>query len=100
MEKYIVKVYEEECGYDYLEVFVPLGTPKKEVMKNFKMASNYACLLSYDEEHDDMSEYDEHLEDMLWFRELTNGEDTFCHYLQHYCGYSVYGLDVDFEFEW
>ena len=100
MEKYIVKVYEEECGDEYLEVFVPLGTPKSEVMKNFKMAAKYACLFDFDEEYDNRGDYDEHLDDMLDIRHDFGGEYAFGYYLERFCGYSVVGLECDFEFEW
>ena len=77
MEKYIVKAYEEEIGERYIEIYVPKGTSREKVFKNFEMASRYATLTEFDEEYDDIRDYDEHLEDMLWYRDMTNGEETF-----------------------
>lgn len=94
--KYIVKAYEEELGIELFIITVPEGTDEKEVYKNFEMAEKYATI--YD--GDNADEYDEHFEDMVAFKEDSNGMYTFNYYLEQYCGYKVEELVYDFKYEW
>ena len=96
--KYIVKSYEEEIGAELFVITVPEGTPENEVYKNLEMASKYATVSVYDDNDDNY--YDEHFEDMVAFRNDTNGIETFNYYLEEYCGYKVTELTYDFEYEW
>jgi hypothetical protein len=45
-------------------------------------------------------EYDEHFEEMLNFREQTNGEETFNYYIEKVCGWKIEPLEFDFTYEW
>lgn len=94
--EYIVKSSEEELGSDLFIVRVPLGTDEKEAHRNFKMAAKYATVF----DGDSADEYDEHFEDMLAFRQDSNGMYTFNYYLEEYCGYKVKPLICDFDYEW
>lgn len=94
--QYIVKAYEEELGSELFMVIVPEGTDGVEVYQNFEMAQRYATVYA----GDDANEYNEHFEDMLKFREESNGIDTFNYYLEEYCGYKVKPFRYDFEYEW
>lgn len=93
---YIVKAYEEELGSERFIVTVPNGTSRTEVFEKFLMAEKYATVCS----NDNADEYDEHFEDMLRYREDSNGVDTFNYYLEEYCGYKVESFVCDFEYEW
>lgn len=94
---YIIKSYEEELGAESFMVTVPEGTPESEVYNNLVMAEKYATVSIYDDKEDG---YDEHFEDMLEFRQDTNGIETFNYYLEEYCGYKVETFTYDFEYEW
>ena len=94
--EYIIKAYEEELGSELFIVTVPMGTNESEVYKNFIMAEKYATV----DDSYSADEYDEHFEDMLAFRQDSNGMYTFNYYLEEYCGYKVKPLIYDFDYEW
>lgn len=94
---YIVKAYEEELGAEWFMITVPQGTPGIKVYNNLAMAEKYSTVSIYDDKEDG---YDEHFEDMLEFRQDTNGTETFNYYLEEYCGYKVEKITCDFEYEW
>ena len=97
MTKYVIKSFEEECGTEYLYLYVPEGVSKEDVTSAVIMASKYAKLCDYE---DDRSKYDEHFEEMFEVFEKSNGQETFIYYLSNICGWKVEFLTYDFEFEW
>lgn len=94
--EFIVKANEEEMGEDFLKVIVPKGTEESEVIKNFEMAAKYAWVNAGDNPED----YDEHFDEMLEYKEKSNGEYTFIFYLTKFCGYEVSFVVPDFTYEW
>ena len=94
---YIVKVCEEQLGFLYFQVTVPLETDVDEVYKNLNMAKKYINV----QNSDNKAEYDKHFEDMLKYREDNIGINTFSYYLKNYCGYNVKEVsEFDFCLEW
>lgn len=96
--EYLVKAYEEELGANYFLVTVPDETNEDDVYKNFEMAEKYV----YVDFEADPDEYDEHFEDMVEYRENSNGMYTFNYYLEEYCGYTVKDVtgNYDFRYDW
>ena len=67
-----------------------------EVYKNINLAKKYSSV-QYD---DNPSDYDEHFEDMVWYREGYGKLDTFIFYLEEYCGYEILPFSFEYEIEY
>ena len=101
MKKYVIKSYEEECGDEYLYLFVPEDVSKETVEDAIAMASKYAVCHDYLEEDDEERKaYDEHFDEMFGVIENSNGQEAFIYYLTNICGWKVEFLTYEFEFEW
>ena len=96
MQEFIIKSMEEECEDCYWKVTVPDYVSKENVMEKFKMAAKYSTITDCDTEED----YDENFEEMLNFREQSNGECTFNYYIENVCGWKIEPLNFDFVYEW
>ena len=99
MENYkeiIIKSMEEECEDAYWKVKVPAYVSEENLKAKLEMAAKYSVITDCDEEED----FDEHFEEMLNFREQSNGEQTFNYYIEKVCGWKIEPLNVDFVYEW
>ena len=92
----IVKSVEEECYEAYWLIKVPVHVSEEGLKEKLEMAAKYSTISDCDEEEG----YDEHFEEMLNFREQSNGEQTFNHYIKKVCGYDIEPLKIDFVYEW
>ncbi len=90
----IVKSYEEELGSELWAVS-SLTKSKEEILKCCEIAALYAGWIDEEEEHPD-----ENFDYMVEYRENSNGEDTFNHYLEKFCDCTVTAVCYDFEYEW
>ena len=107
---YTAKRTDEEWGDCYFTVTVPNSISEKEVLEKLTMAAKYSHVVILDlacadkEEYaDELTEYDEYFDEMVAYRESSNGDDTFVYYLTKICGYEVESYlepKVDFKFEW
>lgn len=94
----IIKSKDEEKGESYWKVKVPSYLKDNEIKKILEMATKYANLTMYDDT--DADQYDENVEEMVNFRENTNGEETFNYYLTEIHHWVVEPLKIDFEYIW
>lgn len=92
----IVKSVEEECPDAYWRVKVPLYVMEENIKARLNMAAKYSVITDCDNEED----FDEHFEEMLNFRENSNGEETFNYYIEKVCGWKIEPLKIDFSYEW
>lgn len=94
MKTYYVQATDETDGIsEIFAIYVECDTCEN-VSKNIEMAKKYAFV----EREDEPSNYDEHFEDMVEYREAWDTDDTFIYYLEEHCGYDVKPFDFDFEF--
>lgn len=105
-----VKSTEPEIGNEYWQVLCPASMDKTTIQTAIEMAIRYAESVdadTYDFENEEdtalaIQDYDEHAKEMFLFRQTTNGQEAFAHYLTKFYGCTVQPCPetYDYTYEW
>lgn len=98
-KKIIVKSREEECGEEYFIISIPNYISDEQIKTKIEMACKYASESICDME-DNLTKFDEFVNQMIDIRHESNGQQAFEHYIIEICGWKLEPLICDYEYDW